>query len=190
MKAIKNANRSALAAKDTEEAQKPKKRGRKRKVTDDAMMRKTIMGLAKRGTTLDDIADIVGVSRAWLTREETFSLGDCFGWSPVEDLDDAVRSCDAIVAGFLDDLFKRGEAACRVGKFGRDQTREVFGVTRDVVDVFGVEERLVLVREVLVKPLAARSLDLEIGAWLPILGPRVHALHLGTALWAGAVLLR
>ena len=69
MKAIKNANRSALAAKDTEEAQKPKKRGRKRKVTDDAMMRKTIMGLAKRGTTLDDIADIVGVSRAWLTRE-------------------------------------------------------------------------------------------------------------------------
>ena len=69
MKAIKNANRSALAEKDTEEAQKPKKRGRKRKVTDDAMMRKTIMGLAKRGTTLDDIADIVGVSRAWLTRE-------------------------------------------------------------------------------------------------------------------------
>ena len=69
MKAIKNANRSAPVAKDAEPAQEQKKKGRKRKVTDDAMMRKTIMGLAKRGTTLDDIADIVGVSRAWLTRE-------------------------------------------------------------------------------------------------------------------------
>jgi len=69
MKAIQNANRSAPVAKDVEPAQEQKKKGRKRKVTDDAMMRKTIMGLAKRGTKLDDIADIVGVSRAWLTRE-------------------------------------------------------------------------------------------------------------------------
>jgi hypothetical protein len=69
MKAIKNANRPALATKTLEQPQEPKKKGRKRKVTDDAMMRKTIMGLAKRGTTLDEIADIVGVSRAWLHRE-------------------------------------------------------------------------------------------------------------------------
>ena len=67
MKAITNANR--LTQKPDEPEYKGKKRGRKRKIPDDAMVRKTIMGLAKGGTTLDEIADIVGVSRAWLHRE-------------------------------------------------------------------------------------------------------------------------
>ena len=67
MKTIQNVNR--LTQKPDQPEYKGKKRGRKRKIPDDAMVRKTIMGLAKRGTSLDEIADIVGVSRVWLNRE-------------------------------------------------------------------------------------------------------------------------
>jgi len=39
---------------------------RKHKIDETELVRKTIMGLAKRGKTLDEIADIVGVSRTHL----------------------------------------------------------------------------------------------------------------------------
>lgn len=70
MKAINNKNR-VVPTEITETNPKGAgpKRGRKKKIPDDDMVRRTVMGLAKRGHKIDEIADIVGVSRAWLTRE-------------------------------------------------------------------------------------------------------------------------
>jgi len=42
------------------------KKPRKHKIEDDDMIRRAILGLAKRGMTLDQIADIVGCSKSWL----------------------------------------------------------------------------------------------------------------------------
>lgn len=69
MKAIQNKSRVVpTEITETNPNGVGQKRGRKRKIPDDDMVRRTVMGLAKRGNTIDEIADIVGVSRAWLTK--------------------------------------------------------------------------------------------------------------------------
>jgi len=75
MKAIQNKNRSLQ--KDAQEPIRKApgvKKGRKRKIPDDELTRRTVMGLVKRGNTLDEIADIMKVSRSWLSKNYAFEI--------------------------------------------------------------------------------------------------------------------
>lgn len=75
MRAINNKNRSVPnPITETNPKGAGRKKGRKPKIADDELTRRTVMGLVKRGNTLDEIADIMKVSRSWLSKNYAFEI--------------------------------------------------------------------------------------------------------------------
>lgn len=72
MRLISNKNRASKLPDTPKTEENPKgagpKRGRKKSIDREDVLAKAIKGMAKQGYTLDYIADELGVSRAWLTK--------------------------------------------------------------------------------------------------------------------------
>lgn len=72
MRMIQNKNRASKLPDTPKTETNPKgagpKRGRKKSIDREEILNKAIRGMAKQGYTLDYIADELGVSRAWLTK--------------------------------------------------------------------------------------------------------------------------